>query len=115
MKIINEKQLLEILKLDHKEMSEILMGIFNSIPNSVEQLKLLSALQNKEKISFIAHTLKGETANFGLTGLSQLFNKLEKEINDLKKEEQMQIFSEIIKINSLSSMEFKQKYQRESK
>ena len=105
--IINEEQLNSILELDPVEMGELILDVFKSVDESV---KRLSQLHDREQIAFIAHSMKGETSNFGLVGLSQLFTTIEKK--ELESENFKKLLAEISKINSKSKKEFETKYQR---
>ena len=104
--IIDRVRLTSVLDIDNVEMTKIILSIFEDIPKSLEQVRACYLAKDRGQISFVAHTLKGETASFGLVGLSKLFATLEEEAEDLSLNEIEDFLNQIGIINSASCREF---------
>ena len=108
--MIDKVRLTSILELDHLEMTRVILSIFERIPESLEEVRACCLKKNRNQISFVAHTLKGETASFGLIGLSKLFAILEEKAEEISFEEIENYLSEIIIVNNASYQEFNKKH-----
>jgi len=96
---VDKNQLKEILDLDYDEMKELLDNLISSIPKYIDEISLLCKKKDRAKIKLISHKIKGETGNFGLISLSNLFDKLENEVDQISFNDINKILTDILTAN----------------
>ncbi len=77
---LNTEQLNDILEVDEGDktfLRELLQNFSEKIPDLLSQLEIAFNELNREKISFIAHKIKGTASNLGACRLATLCNEIE--------------------------------------
>jgi len=111
--LINESQLLCVLEYDYQEMFELLIGHIHSIPEFITKAKLHLRTDDFNSLQMLAHSIRGESLNFGLTALSEQFKKLEYESEQLKTEEINEILKYIFSLSNRIEKIILEKYKKE--
>jgi HPt (histidine-containing phosphotransfer) domain-containing protein len=82
MQVFTSNQLDKIIELDEDLAKEIIESFFEVLPQNIEKLNLALDECDFEKVNFIAHSLKNDSANVGGVQLHSLCEQLEKKCKE---------------------------------